>query len=69
MCVHFATTDAKFQIISLTEPQWARLFKKVQAKKTREIKEINFMNFFCGKIPFFAISNMAKNQFLNWEKV
>jgi len=25
--------------------------------------------FFGGQIPFFAISKMAKNQFLNWEKV
>ena len=24
---------------------------------------------FFGKIPFFAFSKMAKNQFLNWEKV
>ena len=36
--------------------------KKSRAKKTREIKYINFTR-------FFAISTMAKNQFLNWEKV
>ena len=38
--------------------QWARKCKKVQAKKTREIKQINFMNSFFDQI-----------QFLNWEKV
>ena len=28
-----------------------------------------FHEFFLGQIPFFAISKMAKNQFLKWEKV
>ena len=41
---------------------WAKIFKQVQAKKTREIK------FQIDQIPFFAISKMAKNQFLNWGK-
>ena len=41
-------------------PQWTRKFEKVQAKKL--VKSL-------GQIPFFAISKMAKNQFLNWEKV
>ena len=49
--------------------QWARKFKKVQAKKTREIKEINFTKKCFDQIQFFAISKMAKIQFLNWEKV
>ena len=48
---------------------WARKFKKVQAKKTLEIKEINFMKLFFDQNPFCAISNMAKKLFLNWEKV
>jgi len=45
--------------------QWAIKFKKIQAKKTREIKLINFTKIFFDQIPFFAISKMAKNQFLN----
>ena len=52
--------------------QWARKFKKVQAKKkiVKSNKSISRNNFF-DQIPFFAISKMtpAKNQFLNWEKV
>ena len=43
--------------------QLARKFKKVQAKKlvksNKSISRIIFV-----QIPFFAISNMAKNQFL-----
>ena len=46
--------------------QWARKIKKVQAKKTREI---NLTKNFFNQNPFFAISKMAKNQFLNWEKI
>ena len=38
------------------------------AKKTREIKEINFTKFYFDQIPFFAISKMAKNQFLKLGK-
>ena len=46
--------------------QWARKFKKIQAKKTREsISRILFFD----QIPFFAISKMVKNHFSNWEKV
>jgi len=41
--------------------QWARIFKKVQVKKTREIKLINFTKKKIGQIPFFAISKMTKN--------
>ena len=36
----------------LIMPQWARKFKKGQAKKTREIKEINFTKFFLIKFHF-----------------
>ena len=49
--------------------EWARKFKKAQAKKTLEIKEINFMKLFFDQNPFCAISKMAKNQFLNWKNV
>ena len=42
--------------------------KKVQAKKTCE-KKNQFHEIFFDQIPFFAISKMAKNQFLNWEEV
>ena len=31
-------------------------------------KSISRKNFF-GQIPIFAISQMTKNQYLNWEKV
>ena len=49
-----------------TALQWARKFKKFQAKKlVKSNKSISRI----GQIPFFAISKMAKNQFLNWEKV
>ena len=57
-----------FDANSAVSPQWARkLKKKVQAKKTCEIKYFNFMKKNSDQIPFFAISKMAKNQFLNWE--
>ena len=36
--------------------------KKVQGKKTHEIKWINFMKFYFFQIPFFAISKMANYQ-------
>ena len=45
--------------------QWARIFKKVQAKKTHEIKSINFTNNFFDQSPFLAISKTAKYPFLN----
>ena len=49
--------------------QRARKFKKVQAKKlVKSNKSISRKNFF-DQNSFFAISKMAKNQFLNWEKV
>ena len=49
-------------------PQRARKFKKVQEKNSWN--QINqFHKKFLDKNPFFAISKMAKNQFLNWEKV
>ena len=31
--------------------------------------QINQFHNFFDQIPFFAISKMAKNQFLNWEEV
>ena len=51
--------------LSQNGPQWARKFKKVQSKK---IKQINFTKKFLDQIPYFTISKMAKNQFLNWGK-
>ena len=44
----------------------SRIFKKVQVKKTREINQFHEI-LFCPN-PIFAISKMAKNQFLNWGK-
>ena len=41
---------------------------KIPGQKTRELKLINFTNFFFDQILFFSISKMAKNQFLNWGK-
>ena len=46
--------------------QRARKFKKIPGKKTHEIKLINFTKNVFDQIPFFAISKLAKNQFLNW---
>ena len=49
------------------ESQRARKFKKVQARKlVKSNKSIS--RIFFDQIPFFAISKMAKNQFLNWGK-
>ena len=42
--------------------------KKSWAKKLMKSNKSISRNFF-EQIPFFAISKMAKNQFLNWEKV
>ena len=43
--------------------------KKSRPKKlVKSNKSISRKNYF-DQIPFFAISKMAKNQFLNWEKV
>ena len=47
-------------LMQLGMAQRARKFKKVQAKKTLEIKKINFTKVFFGQISFFAISKMAK---------
>ena len=44
----------------------ARKFKKVQAKKKSWIQIKQFHEIFFDKFPCFAISKMAKNQFLNW---
>ena len=38
--------EGLFTFSQLFESQWARKIKKVQAKKTREIKEIKFRNTF-----------------------
>ena len=57
-------------VIYYNKAQWARKYKKNPGQKTSEIKLlINFTNNFFDQIQFFAISKMAKNQFLNWEIV
>ena len=43
--------------------------KKVHAKKNLRNQINQFHEYFFGQIPFFAISKVAKNQFLNWKKV
>ena len=63
----------------ITVHRFSRTFFKKKSKKTKSVKKgAKFKkvqsnksisrNFF-DQIPFFAISKMAKNQFLNWEKV
>ena len=39
--------------------------QKTREKSNKSISRIIFLD----QIPFFAISKMAKNQFLNWVKV
>ena len=57
--------DAKFSFVEhQARFDHDRKFKKVQAKNSRN--QINqFHEIFFDQIPFFAISKMAKNQFLN----
>ena len=43
--------------------------KKSRPKKLLKSNKSISKNFFFDQIPFYAISKMAKNQFLNWEKV
>ena len=43
--------------------------KKVQAKKLVKSNKSISRNFVLDKFHYYAISKMAKNQFLNWEKV
>ena len=43
--------------------------KKSRQKKLVKSIKINYTKICFDQIPFFAISKMAKNQFLNWEKV
>ena len=51
---------------TLTSAQWARKFRKVLAKKlVTSNKSSSRKNL--GQIPFFTISKMAKNQYLNRE--
>jgi len=49
--------------------QWARKFKKSGPKKLVKLNNAISRKKFFYQIPFFAISKMAKNQFLNREKV
>ena len=43
--------------------------KKSRTKKLMKSNKSISQKNFVDQIPFFAISKMAKNQFLNWEKV
>ena len=43
------------------------LYNIIQKNSWNQINQFHEICF--DQIPFFAISNMAKNQFLNWEKV
>ena len=43
--------------------------KKKSCQKNSRNQINQFHEFFLDQIPFFAIPKMAKNQFLNWEKV
>ena len=62
--IYFAIT------IALIGTQWTRKLKKSRPKKKLVKKKINqFHEIFLDQIPFFAISKIAENQFLNWEKV
>ena len=66
---------SRFLSLGHQSPQLAKKFKtlhnrpenlkKSSPKKTREI---NFTKKVFDQISFFAISHMAKNNFLNWEK-
>ena len=44
---------------------WARKFKEVHAKKNLPNQMNQFLEKFFDQNPFFAISKMAKKQFLN----
>ena len=46
--------------------QWAREYKIVQDEKLVKSNKSISQKIFFDQIPFFAISKMAKNQFLNW---
>ena len=51
------------------DSQWARKLKKSMPKKTLRKLINQFHEIICfDQIPFFAVSKMAKNQFLNWVK-
>ena len=43
--------------------------KKSSPKKLMKSNKSTSRKIFFDKIPFFAISNMAKNNFLDWENV
>ena len=51
--------------------QWARKLKKSPGQKKTRGNKVNkpISRFFFCQIPFFAISKLAKNQFLNWGKL
>ena len=63
------TGSKKVQVIQIQSPNSGqKIFKNPDQKNSWN--QINqFHEKFLGKISFFAISKMTKNQFLNWEKV
>ena len=47
--------------------KWPKI--NFSTRKKFKLPKMQFSRNFFDQIPFFAISKMAKNQFLNWEKV
>ena len=64
---HFCKKNVKSSPCSA--PQWARKIKKSRPRKLVKSNKSILWKKILGQIKFFAISKMAKNQFLNWEKV
>ena len=57
-----------FEIISMNMKYTVgQKIKKSPAQKNTWNQINQFHEFFFVQIPFFAISKMAKNQFLNWQ--
>ena len=54
--------------IALFSEKWWNNFRVVVAQGAKKFVKSNLQNCF-RQIPLFAISKMAKNQFLKWEKV
>ena len=59
----------KFREIDLFDTAGQKILKSPDKKKLVKSNKSISRNFILTKIPFFAISKKAKNQFFNWEKV
>ena len=57
----FEKVNKQLKTVNCNNTQWARKFKKVQIKKIREVKWINFTKCFLAKLHFL--------QFPNWPKI